>query len=67
MKRIDHPNIIKLIDVYETENSLELLLEYVPNGSLFQRMKEQDRLSESVVKNYAIDIVKAVKYLHSFP
>ena len=67
MQRIDHPNIIKLIDVYETESSLELLLEYVPNGSLFERMKEQDRLSESVVKNYAMDIVKAVKYLHSFP
>lgn len=26
MKKLDHPNIVKLIDVYEGDNSLEILL-----------------------------------------
>lgn len=45
MQKLDHPNIVKLIDIYETENSLEILLELVPGGNLFNKLKSQDRLS----------------------
>ncbi len=67
MQKLNHPNIVQLVDIYETENSLEILLEYLPGGNLFDKIKSQDRVPENVVRQYILDIVKAVKYLHSFP
>jgi serine/threonine protein kinase len=67
MQKLNHPNIVQLVDIYETENSLEILLEYLPGGNLFDKIKAQDRVPENVVRQYILEIVKAVKYLHSFP
>jgi len=34
MKQIDHPNILKLYDIYEEENHWCLVLEYMEEGDL---------------------------------
>lgn len=67
MQKLDHPNILKLLDVYRSDNTLELLLEYVPNGTLYQKLKEYERLPEYLAKHYLKGVLQAIKYLHSFP
>jgi len=35
LKQVDHPNIVKLIDVYEDESTFSLVLELMSGGELF--------------------------------
>jgi len=35
LKKIDHPNIVKLYDVIETNESYYLILEYISGGDLY--------------------------------
>lgn len=35
MKKLNHPNIIKLYQVMQTERMLYLVTEYVPGGEIF--------------------------------
>ena len=38
MKKLRHPNIIKLYQVMQTEQKLYLVTEYVPGGEIFGRV-----------------------------
>lgn len=35
MRELDHPNIIKLHEIYESEYSFYYILEYMEGGSLY--------------------------------
>lgn len=66
MKLIDHPNIMKLHDVYDTTNHLYLILEHVQGGELFDYLCDQGQLSSSEALRYFQQIIAAVDYLHRF-
>lgn len=66
MKNLNHPNIVSLKDVYETENSVEIVMEYLPGGTIKQKLRNYEHLSESLVRKYLRDVLDAVEYLHSF-
>lgn len=34
LRKLDHPNIVKLVDTFEHEGQYEIVMEYVPGGSL---------------------------------
>jgi serine/threonine protein kinase len=44
MRMLDHPNIMKLFEVYETENSLYLVLELLEGGSFMDIIRECEKL-----------------------
>ena len=66
MKLIDHPNIMRLYDVWETSTELYLVLEYVEGGELFDYICENGRLSTSEALGYFQQIITAVDYCHRF-
>ena len=66
MKLIDHPNIMRLYDVWETSTELYLILEYVEGGELFDYICENGRLSTSEALGYFQQIIAAVDYCHRF-
>ncbi|KAF9052351.1 Pkinase-domain-containing protein, partial [Hymenopellis radicata] len=66
MKLIDHPNIMKLYDVWDTTHHLYLILEHVQGGELFEYLCEQGRLSSHEALRYFHQIIAAVDYLHRF-
>ncbi len=39
MRKLSHPNIIKLHEVYETNNSYYMILDLVEGGNLLDRIK----------------------------
>lgn len=69
-KELQHPNIVKMIDAFETDNEVISVAEYVP-GELFRLFDQykaevvgQRRLPEYRVKELAGDLVSALHYLH---
>ena len=63
-KRMQHPYIASLFHV--TENVLQyfLVMEYVPGGSLLDRVSAAGRLSENDARHYFRQLLSAVTYLH---
>ncbi len=46
MKKIDHPNIVKLFDVYQTNNNMYIVTEYCKAGDLNSYLKKYKKLKE---------------------
>ncbi|EKM49974.1 uncharacterized protein PHACADRAFT_130433 [Phanerochaete carnosa HHB-10118-sp] len=66
MKLIEHPNIMRLYDVWETSTELYLILEYVEGGELFDYLCDKGRLSTSEALGHFQQIITAVNYCHRF-
>lgn len=45
MRNLNHKNIMKLYEIYETKNSLYVVLELLQGGSLFDELKENSIFS----------------------
>ncbi|KAG8736545.1 hypothetical protein FRC10_009205 [Ceratobasidium sp. 414] len=66
MKLINHPCIMSLYDLQETENEFYLALEYVEGGELFDYLVSRGRLSEPEALNYFKQIIFGLDYCHRF-
>eukprot|EP01102_Stenamoeba_stenopodia_P014000 TRINITY_DN4611_c0_g1_i2.p1 TRINITY_DN4611_c0_g1~~TRINITY_DN4611_c0_g1_i2.p1 ORF type:complete len:339 (-),score=95.45 TRINITY_DN4611_c0_g1_i2:253-1269(-) len=64
MKKIDHPNILKLYDVYVEGSDFYLVMELVPGKELFERIIEKGQYSEKHASIIIRQILSAVDYLH---
>ncbi|KAI3373029.1 hypothetical protein L3Q82_023463 [Scortum barcoo] len=65
LQRVDHPCLIKTEDFYQTDDSFYIVLELMEGGELFNRVKSQKQLNESIAKLYFYQMLRAVQYLHS--
>ncbi|MDQ2098924.1 MAG: serine/threonine-protein kinase [Tychonema bourrellyi B0820] len=61
----DHPQVPRLLDYFEVEQQFYLVQEYVKGSTLKQEVKQQGRLNESDVKNFLLEILPVVQYIHS--
>ncbi len=61
----DHPQVPRLLDYFEIEQQFYLVQEYVKGSTLKQEVKQQGRLNESDVKNFLLEILPVVQYIHS--
>ena len=62
--RFIHQNIIRLYSYEENETSFNLILEYAPNGNLFQLIQKKKSLSENECFAYFIQTIDAIYFLH---
>ncbi|KAF6714403.1 Serine/threonine-protein kinase ULK4 [Oryzias melastigma] len=61
---LDHPNIVRYNEWYETHKHLWLVVELCTGGSLQALVAQDGGLSEDVVKRFGWDLVKGLKYIH---
>ncbi|KAF4967404.1 hypothetical protein FSARC_5044 [Fusarium sarcochroum] len=66
LKLIEHPNIMKLYDIWENRSEVYLILEYIDHGDLFTFINTKGRLSEEVSVFFFRQIISAISYCHSF-
>lgn len=64
MKLIQHPNIMQLYDVYETERDLYLILEHIEGGELFDYLVKRGRLNEPEALGFFQQIIYGVDFCH---
>lgn len=65
MYKLDHPNIIKLFNHFEDNDSFYLVLELASKGQLYTRLQRLGRLEERAAAQYIREVTAAVAYLHS--
>jgi serine/threonine protein kinase len=65
MKKLNHPNIVRIKEVLMSNSHLYLVLEYAGGGELFTKIARQGKLSENVAKRYFKQIMEAVKFCHN--
>ncbi|KAI1845008.1 hypothetical protein JX266_008801 [Neoarthrinium moseri] len=66
LKLIDHPNIMKLFDIWENRSEIYLVLEYVEQGDLFEYINCVGPIPELETVFYFRQIISALDYCHSF-
>ncbi|KAL4505982.1 hypothetical protein ABPG72_013743 [Tetrahymena utriculariae] len=65
LTEIDHPNVVKLYEIYEDDAYFYMVLELMTGGELFQRIVEADHFSERQAAETIKPVVDALHYCHA--
>ena len=69
MKKMDHPNIIKIYEVFESERSLYIIMEECKGGEIFDRIIEhiqnKQMYSEKDAANIFQQVMSCIQYCHN--
>jgi serine/threonine protein kinase len=65
LSKLNHPNIVKVIDVFEENNTVYYVMQFLKNSSLRHYMKEHGVMNEEQATKYILQIANALKYMHS--
>jgi len=61
---VDHPNIVKMHEVYDGPDKFHMVLELMTGGELFERVCDKDHFSEQEAQEVIKPIVDAISYCH---
>jgi len=64
MKILDHPNIIKLYEHFEDHKNIYLVMELCTGGELFDRIIEENKMSEKHAAIIMRQMLRAINYMH---
>ena len=64
-KSLHHPQIVAFEHYFEDTENVYILLEMCHNQTLNELLKRRKRLTEIEVQCYIVQLIKALKYLHS--
>ena len=64
-KSLHHPNIVAFEHYFEDSENVYLLIEICLNQTLNELLKRRKKLTELEVQCYAVQIIKALRYLHN--
>ncbi|XP_073366437.1 mitogen-activated protein kinase kinase kinase ANP1 isoform X9 [Aegilops tauschii subsp. strangulata] len=65
LKNLSHPNIMRYLGTVREEDTLNILLEFVPGGSIQSLLGKLGSFPEAVVRKYTRQILQGLEYLHS--
>ena len=64
LSRLKHPNIVKVMDYFEANNTCYYVMEYFGGGDLDTFIEKQGRLSEKETIRYTKQIGFALSFMH---
>ncbi|XP_048363557.1 triple functional domain protein isoform X4 [Sphaerodactylus townsendi] len=65
MQNLQHPQLVGLLDTFETSSSYILVLEIANQGRLLDYIVQWGNLTEGKIKLYLGEILEAMQYLHN--
>ncbi|GMH20008.1 hypothetical protein Nepgr_021849 [Nepenthes gracilis] len=65
LKNLSHPNIVRYLGTAREEQALNILLEFVPGGSISSLLGKFGSFPESVIRMYTKQLLLGLEYLHN--
>ena len=65
LRKLRHPNIIRLQEAYSTRNKIYLILELATGGDIYQRLLAVGSYKETAARAIVVMVLKALHYLHN--
>ena len=65
MKKLNHPNVTKILEMFEDDGYILIAMEYINGGNLFSFVKKRRKLSEKTAKFLFRQIILGIKHIHS--
>ncbi|XP_053396268.1 uncharacterized protein LOC123550921 isoform X2 [Mercenaria mercenaria] len=65
LQKLEHPNIIRLYEIMETENSYYLVLELAESGEFIKYLSEKKKLSERECQKFIRQMASAVDHMYT--
>lgn len=65
MQAVGHKTLLRLVDAFQTASEFILVMELVTGGELFERVVEDEFISENEVIHYMKQILEGVEHMHS--
>ena len=65
LSKLDHPNIVNVLDVFDENNTTYYVMQYIDGQSLDDYISQQNGIKESKAISILKEIGKAVQYMHS--
>ncbi|CUM48724.1 unnamed protein product [Debaryomyces tyrocola] len=65
MKRLSHPNVLRLVDLFNNDVHCYIVLEYCDGGEIFNKIIEYTYFSEDLSRFIFSQLLSSVDYLHS--
>lgn len=65
LKQLDHPNVVKLYETYEYNNTIYMVMEHCRGGELYSRLVDLERYQEDHARKIVSQILGAISYCHS--
>ncbi|XP_038877020.1 mitogen-activated protein kinase kinase kinase NPK1-like isoform X2 [Benincasa hispida] len=64
LKDLSHPNIVRYLGTVREDDSLNILLEFVPGGSISSLLGKFGAFPEAVLRTYTKQLLLGLEYLH---
>lgn len=64
LRNLSHPNIVRYLGTAREEEALNILLEFVPGGSISSLLGKFGSFTESVIRMYTKQLLQGLEYLH---
>ncbi|BGP51021.1 Calmodulin-dependent protein kinase cmk2 [Rhodotorula kratochvilovae] len=61
---LNHPNVVKLYDSFESKEKFYLAFQLASGGELFEKISSRGKFTEGDAANVIIHVLEGVKYLH---
>ena len=65
LAQLNHPNIVHVADVFEENNTVYYVMQFLRDGSLRGKLKENGPFPEEEAVRYTLQIAEALDYMHS--
>ena len=65
MKKLNHKNITKILEMFENEKYFFIVMEYINGGNLLSYIRKRRKISERKSKFIFRQIIEGIKYIHS--
>ena len=64
MSQLDHPNIVRLFEIFNEDSTMYLVMEMMKGGELFDRIVEKESYTEKEACDTIRPLVDAIRYCH---
>ena len=64
LEMVDHPNIVKLKEIFDCSKTFYMVMEEMQGGELFDRIVDKEKYTEAEASKVVLTLAKALNYCH---